>query len=182
MEGKLNRLSAATKEQLTLFACLGTVADFAKLASLRRQSQEMLHEALAEAQRSGLVARGDGVYRFLHDRIREAAYTPETERAMTHLTVARALVDTMSSQAIVDDVFDIVNQFNAGRELITDVFEKDRVAQLALLAGQKAKASTAYDAALKYFAIGMELIGDGGWDRQYDLSFGLRIETRDPII
>ena len=43
------------------------------------------------AVRAGLLLRQEGAYRFLHDRVREAAYAliPEGERAAAHLAIGR---------------------------------------------------------------------------------------------
>ncbi len=181
MGGKLDRLPAPTQEALKHFACLGNVADFATLALLQGQSEDDLHAALSEADRCGLVIRMSGAYRFVHDRAQEAAYAliPSFERAAAHLSIGRFLLERRSPQQIAENVFDVVNQFNAGRELITNSDETVRVAQLNLLAGQRAKASTAYASAVRYLSVGMQLLGTHGWHCHYDLTFELWIEAAE---
>jgi predicted ATPase len=51
-------------------------------------------------------------------------------------------------------IFEIVNQFNRGAALITSRSEREQVANLNLIAGKRAKASTAFVSALKYLAAG----------------------------
>ena len=70
-------------------------------------------------------------------------------------------------------IFEIVNQLNRGSHLIASVEERERVADLNLLAGRRAKASTAYDAALKYLRAGSALLTDETWERNYELMFSL---------
>jgi PAS domain S-box-containing protein len=151
------------------------------LSLLQSQSEEALHASLSDAVQAGLLIRLNDAYAFIHDRVHEAAYAliPEAERAAAHLRIGRLLAAPMSPQEVAENVFDLVNQLNAGVSLMSDVQEKERAAQLNLLAGQKAKASTAYAAAARYLSIGMDLIGSGGWDDQYDLAFTLWIECAE---
>jgi PAS domain S-box-containing protein len=160
MVDKLHRLPATTQEALKQFACVGNSAETATLCMVLGASEEETHAALWEAVRAGLVFRLDGAYTFLHDRVQEAAYTliPEGERAAFHLRIGRLLVAQIPSEKLEQRLFDIVNQFNRGVELITEQEERERVAELNLIAGNPAKAATAYASALNYFAAGKELL------------------------
>ena len=181
MGGKLSRLPTTSQEALKRFACLGHVADFATLALLQGQSEDALHAALSDIVRSGLLMRTNRAYRFAHDRVHEAAYIliPEAERPEAHLRLGRLLAENLSPKAVAENVFDIVNQFNAGQELLRDPEEKDRVANLNLQAGRRAKAGTAYASAVRYLSAGMDLLGNDAWDRRYDLTFALWIEAAE---
>ena len=181
MGGKLSRLPTTSQEALKRFACLGHVADFATLALLQGQSEDALHAALSDVVRSGLLIRTNRSYRFAHDRVHEAAYIliPEVERAEAHLRLGRLLAENLSPKQAAENVFDIVNQFNAGQELLRDPEEKDRVADLNLQAGRRAKAGTAYASAVRYLSVGMDLLGENAWDRRYDLTFALWIEAAE---
>ena len=126
--GKLSRLPTTSQEALKRFACLGHVADFATLALLQGQSEDALHAALSDVVRSGLLIRTNRSYRFAHDRVHEAAYIliPEVERAEAHLRLGRLLAENLSPKQAAENVFDIVNQFNAGQELC--VIPRKRIA------------------------------------------------------
>ncbi|MGZ5120556.1 MAG: sigma 54-interacting transcriptional regulator [Burkholderiales bacterium] len=70
-------------------------------------------------------------------------------------------------------IFEIVNQLNRGSHLITSVEERERVADLNLIAGKRAKSATAYDAALKYLRAGSALLTEDTWQRNYELVFSV---------
>ncbi|HTD16625.1 MAG TPA: AAA family ATPase, partial [Chthoniobacterales bacterium] len=178
---KLRRLPAATQEALKQFTCLGHATDAATLSIIRGGSEESVHQELWEAVRAGLIQRSDASYKFLHDRIREATYLliPEQLRARFHLNLGRLLVLRMTPEQTAEQIFDIANQFNFGLALISDHLEREQVAELNLIAGKKAKASTAYASACVYLSAGMELIGSSTWERRYQLSFGLWLERAE---
>ncbi|MDB6009129.1 MAG: histidine kinase [Gammaproteobacteria bacterium] len=181
MIGKLKRLPAITQEALKVLACLGNVAEITTLTMIRSQSEEVLHAALWEAARSGLIFRLDGAYAFLHDRVQEAAYAliPDGERAAAHLAIGRLLVSRTAPDELEEKVFEIVNQFNRGGPLLIDRDERTQVATLDLRAGQKAKAAAAYASARVYLAAGMALLDERDWSTQYDLMFDLWLERAD---
>jgi hypothetical protein len=99
MAGKLKRFSAATQEALKQLACLGNLAEIATLTLVHGETGEAMHAALWEAVHAGLVFREDSAYKFLHDRIQQAAYTliPEEHRAEVHLRIGRVLLASMTA-------------------------------------------------------------------------------------
>jgi PAS domain S-box-containing protein len=175
MVGKLSRLPETTQEALRQLACLGNVVESATLALVYGKSEEEMEAALWEAARTGLIRRLDGAYAFLHDRVQEAAYVliPEAERAAAHLRIGRVLAARTAPEEIEEKIFEIVNQFDRGVTLIDLPEERERVAELNLIAGKRAKTSTAYASALNYLAAGRELLGEDSWERRYELIFSL---------
>jgi predicted ATPase len=93
MVGKLNRLPIESQKALQEFACLGNIAEVGRLSMVHGTSKEELHSDLWEAVRLEFIERLDGFYRFVHDRVQEAAYTliPEQLRAEAHLRMGRLL-------------------------------------------------------------------------------------------
>jgi predicted ATPase len=181
MAGKLKRLSAPTQEALKQLACLGNVAEIATLTMVHGQAEEALHEALWEAVRAGLVFRLESAYKFLHDRIQQAAYSliPEEHRAEAHLRIGRVLLASMTADGLAEHLFDVANQLNRGAALLINRDEKAEVATINLRAGRKAKASTAYASACVYLAAGMALLDERDWGSQYELMFSLWLERAE---
>ena len=178
MVEKLKRLSASTQEALKQLACLGNIAEIAILALVQRDTEEVIHTALWEAVHAGLVHREDSAYKFLHDRIQQAAYSliPDEHRADIHLRIGRALLASLSADALAEHLFDVANQLNRGAGRLIDRDEKVQAATIDLRAGRKAKASSAHASACVYFAAGMELLDESDWGSQYGLTFSLWLE------
>jgi PAS domain S-box-containing protein len=181
MVGKLNRLPAATQEALKLLACLGNTAASAQLSLIHGAPVAEIHAALWESVRTGLVFRSGSSYSFLHDRIREAAYSliPQDKLPAEHLRIGRLLASRMAPVEIEAKIFEVVNQFNRGAELITDPGERERLAELNLIAGKRAKESMAHAAALKYLATGHVLLPQGSWERRHELNFALKLHLAE---
>jgi PAS domain S-box-containing protein len=174
MVGRLNRLPATTQDALQRLACMGNSAEFAPLR-LVYQDPDGMHGQLWEAVRAGLIFRSEDSYRFLHDRVQEAAYSliPAASRAEAHLRIGRLLATHTPPDKREEAIFEIVNQFNRGADLITSVEERERVAELNFIAGRRAKASTAYASSLAYLAAGRSLLTVACWDRNYELIFSI---------
>ncbi len=181
MVGKLTRLQAETHRALQQLACLGNSAETAMLSIVLGSSEGKVHAALWPAVRQELVERTLDAYRFVHDRVLEAAYTliPEGERAAEHLRIGRLLAAQTSPEAIAEHVFEIVGQLNRGAALIDSPEEREQVAELNLMAGQRAIASTAYASALMYLAAGAALLAPDAFERRHELAFRLELHRAE---
>jgi PAS domain S-box-containing protein len=181
MTGKLLRFSATTREALQQLACLGNVAGVTTLTLVRGEAEAATHAALWEAVHAGLVLQQDGAYKFLHDRIQQAAFLliPEEQRAEVQLRIGRILLASMKAHDLAEHLFDVANLLNRGAERLIDQDERVQVAMLDLQAGQKAKASAAYESARAYFAAGVALLDERHWGSAYDLMFSLSLERAE---
>jgi PAS domain S-box-containing protein len=175
MAVKLGRLSGTTQNALGQLACLGNVAAIATLAMIQSEPEEKIHASLWEAVLAGLILRVNGTYKFFHDRVQEAAYSliPESERAAAHLRIGRVLAAGTAPGALEDVIFDIVNHLNRGVSLIETQDERAHAAMLNLMAGKRAKSSTAYASARNYLAQAAALLRPDAWRHRYDETFEL---------
>src|SRR5215469_14403420 len=175
MLGKLNRLPQRTQGALGQLACLGNMAELATQTMIQGESEEEIHASLWEAVRTGLVLRPDSVYSFPHDRVQEAAYAliPENERTAMHLRICRLFALRTAPEEGDGKIFEIVNQFDRGTQLIGSPEERQRVAEFNLMAGKRAKSSTAYASALAYLKVAEQLLPEDCWQQKYELALAI---------
>jgi PAS domain S-box-containing protein len=181
MVGKLSRLPMETQKALQQLACLGNSADFARLAMVYGNSEDDVHWVLREAVGAGLVLHSEGAYRFLHDRVQEAAYSlvPEELRSEAHLRIGRLLAACITPEKREEAIFEIVNQLNRGSHLIGSAEEHKRLAELNFIAGRRAKISTAYTSAISYLGTARALLTEESWDENYELTFSIEYDTAE---
>ena len=181
MVGKLTRLPAETQTALQQLACLGNIAETRTLAMALGTSEEQVHTTLWPSVSQELVERFPSTYRFLHDRVQEAAYSlvPENLRGETHLRIGRLLAAHTPAENREEAIFDIVNHLNRGAALISSLDEREQLAEFNLLAGKRARASTAYASALTYLSAGEALLAEDRWERCYALTFALELHRAE---
>ena len=195
MTQKIQKLAPKVQESLKIAACIGNSFDLKTLAVVREQSQIAVARDLWPAVREGFIFSSKNYsflpesseetaaclqdsdfrieYKFLHDRVQQAAYSliPESERSNTHLRIGQLMLSHTVSEELESKIFDIVTHLNAGLEAISDPEFKLEIARLNSLAGKKAKASTAYQAAVKHLNIARVLLPETAWETAYDLTF-----------
>lgn len=184
---RIEKLPAPSMQALSLAACIGSEFDLQTLAIISERSPTELAKDLSLAIQESLIAPfGDEYltiefshdslsYKFLHDRIQQAAYLliPERERNKAHLKIGQQLLKSTPSESLENKIFDIVKHLNMGITLINEQKHKYILARLNLMAGKKAKASVAYESALKYFTTGLELLAENSWEEAYKLTLSL---------
>ena len=177
MVGKLTHLPVETQETLKELACLGNSAEITTLSVVHGTSEAEVQADLWEALRLEYIVCLDGSYKFVHDHIQEAAYSlvPEELRAEAHLRIGRLLTKCTPPERLEEFVFEIVNQLDRGALLINSRGEREQLAELNLIAGKRARASTAYHSALKYFMAGISLLPSDSWTRRHELAFALEV-------
>ncbi len=180
MSRKIERLEPSTRRLLTLAACVGNRFEMTMLAAACGEPAPAIADDLNEAVREKLiVAQADGTFEFVHDRIQQAAYAriaPE-DRPRLHLALDRLLwKDPVAGQAF-DRIFDAASHLNLGASLIDSEAERIALARLNLAAGQRAKASAAFRAALGYYAAGASLLDEQHWQAEHALAFELNREA-----
>jgi|GEM_PF-15459 len=138
-------------------------------------------------------------YKFAHDRIQQAAYSliPDNQKQTVHWRIGKIFLQIASAKQREEKIFDIVNHLNFGLEHtnypVSSIhfemhgsfhqqgtsyqngknLERNELAKLNLVAGKKAKAAAAYEAAFSYFEIGICLLGKECWEKEYELSLVL---------
>ena len=98
-------------------------------------------------------------YRFLHDRVQQAAYSlvPPEGRPALHKLIGERLLAKVPEEDLDAVLYEIVNQLNYWLEPLSRD-ERKRLMDLNLRAGKKAIAATAFGAALQYFQVAKTLL------------------------
>ncbi|MBD1915322.1 MULTISPECIES: EAL domain-containing protein [Cyanophyceae] len=203
MAQQLQKLGPSTQAMLKLAACIGNPFNLGTLALVSELPETDVAIALWSALELGLVLpqseiytlflpegslepallpsdRPELSYRFLHDRIQQAAYSliPADQRSQTHLTIGQLLWHKSSPAQREEQLFTIVNHLNEGQALLIAA-EREQLARLNLQAGRRAKTATAYSAALDYLRQGIALLPVNAWGQQYDLTLALHQEITE---
>ncbi|MGB3509953.1 MAG: AAA family ATPase [Microcoleaceae cyanobacterium] len=186
---KLKKLPESTQEILRLAACMGAFFDLITLSIICETSQQLIFEDLKIAIWSGLIVPMSQLdsdlliqdYKFLHDRVQQAAYSliSQEQKQVVHLQIGRLLWQKTPPKNLLNKIFEIVDHLNLGIELVREQTERNKIAKLNLMAGKKAKAATAYQAAVNYFLVGLKLLSGDSWQSQYQLSLILSSETAE---
>src|SRR5262249_8638769 len=120
-------------------------------------------------------------YRFLHDRVQQAAYSliEQSHQKEIHLRIGRLLYAQSDDQAREERLLEIADHLNIGASRIVDRNERQSLARLTLGAGRRTKAAAAYQAAAGYFAAGTALLDDESFRDAYALAFALHTERAE---
>ena len=177
---KIDRLPSATVEVLQLAACINNAFDARTLAIVAEKPPESIDEALERAVSEGLIMFSEGTYRFLHDRIQQAAYSlvPDSDRVQMHYRIGVLLYNT-SDKEVEERLFEIADHLNSASGLISDRAERHRLAGLNLRAGKKARSAAAYEKAYEYLALALDLLDEDCWENEYDLMLDLHLEAAE---
>jgi signal transduction histidine kinase len=126
-------------------------------------------------------AAANPTYRFLHDRVQQAAYSliPDNQKQATHLKIGQLIQENSSEIEQEEKLFDLVGHLNLGQSLINQQQEREALAKLNLKAGRKARSFTAYVATTIYIQTGIELLTDNSWESQYELTLNLYVAATE---
>ncbi|GBE94391.1 ATP-binding sensor histidine kinase [Nostoc cycadae] len=198
---QLQKLPEATQNVLQLAACIGNAFDLNTLAIVSQQSVTDTATALWKALQESLIlpqselykfylsntqANGNNshikniTYRFLHDRIQQAAYylIPKDQKAATHYQIGQLLFQHTDKAELEEKIFDLVNQFKLGIDLV-NTQEQKYLAELNLIAGRRAKMATAYATSVQYYAAARKLLANDHWQESYNLMLAIYTEATE---
>jgi predicted ATPase/signal transduction histidine kinase/tRNA A-37 threonylcarbamoyl transferase component Bud32 len=208
MVDKIKNLDPVTWGCLRIAACIGNRFDLKILSLVYKKTLGETAQDLRSAIEEGLIQplgnsaielfenewKDDGsehlflsgidetaCYRFQHDRIQQAAYSLNqlAEKQMIHYRIGQEMLANTDPERLDELLFDIVNQLNFGLSLVKSDLEKKQFAGLNLKAGQKAKDSSAYEAALDYLETSYRQMEKRCWESDFDLMFQINRELAE---
>jgi diguanylate cyclase (GGDEF)-like protein len=194
---KLATLDPATRDLLALAAHLGDSFDHAQLMTVGQRDATATAAVLWPALQANLVVPlNEGYkfehspeqlqsarYRFLHDRVQQAAHelTPECERPMLRLRCGRLLLAASRDSELDERLFVILDSLNAGLALITDAAERAQLLRLNLRGGRRAKASSAFAVAIELLGKGITLLPPDAWHDSPEETLALHRELAEAL-
>jgi PAS domain S-box-containing protein len=194
---KLQRLNADIQALFSLAACIGNRFDTETLSVISgRDPGECLALLFSDQAIDMLLplAGGGGsslsgylhvpeAYTFIHDSLQQAAYSLIEPAALVsiHLKIGRLLLSILQPERLDERLFEVVNNLNAGFDLIQDNSEQVKVVELNVLAARKAFAGTAYSSALHYYRTAARFLEKPGfaehlWRDYHELTLSLFVE------
>ncbi|MFM2043382.1 MAG: hypothetical protein RLY86_1958 [Pseudomonadota bacterium] len=168
LSSRLESLPEETRAALRVAASIGAGFDLSLLATALDAEEAGVEAVLQPALKEGLLIPSDDSggagggagrgFRFAHDRVQEACYrlTAEEERPDLHLRVGRLLRDRTRDSAD-PPLFDIVHNLNLARTLIIGPGERAELCRLNDRVAGKVQASAAYEIALRFVRVALEL-------------------------
>jgi len=202
MTAKLHQLPEATQEMLKLAACIGNPFDLGTLAIVSELSPTQAARSLLAALQEGLVLPTSQIYKFyleeitsdreesdikttdssplpnykfLHDRVQQAAYglIPEEKQQEIYLKIGKLLLRSTPEAQKQERIFAIVDALNLAVSIIVDPVLKEELIGLNLLASQQAKIVAAYNTSFKYLQVAIGLLNGESWQNQYSQTLEL---------
>ncbi len=179
MAAKVKKLPSQSQEVLKYAACIGNQFKLSVLCVINGQTPSYTREHLEPAIAEGMLIDMKGTYKFAHDRVRQAVYhlIPKEESTLLHLKIGQHLLELIPPDRWELNIYEIVNQWNWGKEGIESKEERIQLARLNLMAGKKSNAAAAYQTALIYLRAGMEVLYAYGWQNNYQLNVELYTEA-----
>ena len=194
MASKIKHLPTQTLEVVKFASCIGNSFDLKTLSLIYQHSQLDTLDHLWQAIEEGLLEALDEHYKqrekvekcdvnplfkFQHDRVQQAAYSliADANKASIHWQIGHLLLDNTPNRE--NTLFEIVDHLNLGISLAQNQSKQYEIAQMNLMAGQKAKAAMAYEPALNYLNAGRNLLAKDSWQTEYVLTLNLYVETAE---
>lgn len=177
MLNAMSGLPASAQQALQRLACLGGRCRLPELADILETSAASLAGDLQPAVDEGLIVLRQDEVRFIHDRIREAAYSliaPERRGAL-HLSLARCLARLDAPELL----FETVQQFNRAGEAVRDPQERQHAADLNLAAACRSMKAMGHAAADGFLAHGLAFLGEQGRKQRPDLDFAFAMRQAE---
>ncbi len=203
MEQTILKLPRSTRNLLQLAACIGIDFETETITALSSIPAHEIPQTLATAVQEGLLipltspapsghlidnvtplpqpVQPVAHFQFLHDRVRQTIYglIPLADRQKLHWQIGQRLLRRMLEQRQDDQLFEVVNQLNLGRDLIHDPISRQELAHLNLKACRRAKPAAAYRSALQHVLAGIALLPPESWQSDYELTHDLWLEQAE---
>ncbi|CAM2005164.1 AAA family ATPase [Acanthopleuribacter pedis] len=205
MIAKITNLAPEAARTLQLAAFFGNQFSLELLADLRDKDLRAVAKDLMSPVRDGLLVvlndqydtlmksqlplcgatvenLGAVDFRFVHDRVQQAAYfsIDPDESTVLHYRIGRLFLARHQQGTHAGTLFEIVTHLNIGQAFLA-ADQKRRLLDLNVEAGVKAKASGAYDTALELLETAESLLPPDAWETRFAFTFDLSYNLAETL-
>jgi signal transduction histidine kinase/CheY-like chemotaxis protein len=154
---KIDALAPEPRAALLAASSLGSAFDTESLAAALAQDPVTTFGVLGDLREQGLLCEADGLYRFEHDGVLEAASLrlSEADRYAHHERAGRFRRARAGNEALEAEAFTIIGHLNRTIEREGDPERLVDLARLNLVAGSKAASSAAFESAISHLGAGL---------------------------
>ncbi len=201
VEDKLKNISVDIMNLLKIASCLGNSFYIDTLSLICGMPLSQVLFLLDEAIKQGIVMHIKNMNnssqkknfkqlkipkecKFSHDRFLNAVYSRigQKDKFDLHWKIGNLLLKAKPDREDREDLLEIVNHLNMGKNSIIKESQKHKLAQVNLLAAKKTKRASAYQAAFSYLETGISVFcpdlkeekeSISPWDKDYNLCLSL---------
>jgi predicted ATPase/class 3 adenylate cyclase len=194
--GRLGSLPDSIQRAMQFAAAIGSRFTDETLATVCEQPLDALGNDLVRAEAEQLIASfspPDAAapnetapaaarrYRFVHDRIQQAAYggIPVAARPALHERIGRLIKRACGEAELEERLFEVVNHLNIAASLPEEEGGRTALMAFNLRAVRKAKSSAAHETAWRYLEFALGLADAADWQEHYEIAFGLHREAAE---
>jgi len=176
---KIKSLKKRDREFLTQVSILGNRFSLETLGIFLGEKQRTFQDAIQALAEAHLLIKSGESIRFSHDRVQQAARAlldNSAARAL-HLQAGRNISAALEARNPADkQIEEYIHHYNAAIDLITDVSQRQELAQLNVMLGKRLKSHAAYQSAEKAFAQAIAFLPPKPFETDYHLSIDLFTE------
>jgi predicted ATPase len=174
LSNKLSSISECMQTALKCASCLGIQIDKVIAKQLSGYWRFVnLHAALDNAVEDGFMDCDGTHYRFVHDKLREAAYDliEADAKDQFHFELGMAMHSCCAIKENMDALFATINQINHGFPcLLIGTSHQHNVAELNYEASVKSTQCADFTLAFDYAKAAVSLLANDSWNTQYSVS------------
>ena len=205
MAEKISRLSPLAQRVVQAAACLGAGFKLTILVKVLHQSFQELAAPLNEAMDAGLIQANNDDYkyiallaqepdtnqttleaiafRFVHDRIQQAAYgmIAAADKEALHFAIGSCLWELDPQLAAANELFLVANQLYLARALAQGTPLQAALPELFFMAGRKSKDAAAYAQAVQFFRAALSQMAQDPFAQNFLLAFELKLNLAQAL-
>jgi len=176
LSAKMTSLPENTQLALKVVSCFGIKTDESIVGYLSSTPQYSdFRDWLDQAINEGCIQKHENKYKFVHDKVREAAYNliADGNKSQFHYDIGILLYSTSKGQDLGGALFQLVDQINHGIPSLIQPRMQIDIAELNFSAGRKAMDLSDFETAYSYLNNAFPLLPENHWSSHYDFSLRL---------